>query len=69
MERMSRERVTKRIYMGEVPGHRPQGRSRYRWMDCVKGDLRKWGVSEEEASRKAQDRKLWRSITAGKPIM
>ena len=67
LERMSGERVTKRIYSGEFQGCRPQGRPRYRWMDCVRRDMREWGVSEEQARIMAQDRKLWRRLTAGRP--
>ena len=67
LERMSGERVTKKIYRGEVLGLRPQGRPRFRWMDCVRKDLREWGMNEEEARVRAQDRKLWRGTIAKKP--
>ena len=31
VEEMSNDRVTKKIYDGEIPGRRPQGRPRKRW--------------------------------------
>ena len=43
--RMSEERVVKRLYQNTPKGSRSVGRPRLRWMDEVREDLRRMGVT------------------------
>jgi len=45
VERMSEERVVKRLYQNTPEGSRSVGRPRFRWMDDVREDLRRMGVT------------------------
>jgi len=45
VERMSEERVVKRLYQNTPEGSRRVGRPRLRWMDDVWEDLRRMGVT------------------------
>ena len=45
MERMERDRITKRVYVGGCAGSCPVGRPRKRWIDTVKLCLRKTGLN------------------------
>jgi len=45
VERMSEERVAKRLYQIIPEGSRSVGRPRLRWMDEVREDLRRMGVT------------------------
>jgi len=45
VERMSEERVVKRLYQNTPEGSRSVGRPRLRWMDDVREDLRRMGVT------------------------
>jgi hypothetical protein len=45
VERMSEERVVKRLYQNTPEGSRNVGRPRLRWMDDVKEDLRRMSVT------------------------
>ena len=45
VERMSKERVVKRLYQNTPEGSRSVGRPRLRWMDDVEEDLRRMGVT------------------------
>ncbi|KAF7659468.1 hypothetical protein LDENG_00297190 [Lucifuga dentata] len=48
----------------ELPGRRPRGRPKRRFMDAVKEDMKLVGVREEEA----EDRVRWRQmIRCGDP--
>jgi len=62
VERMSDERVVKSIYKWKPHATGPKGRTRLRWDDDVRDDLRKMGVNNRK--QKAQERKPWRGITA-----
>ena len=44
VERMERDRIVKRVYVGECAGIRSVGRTRKRWTDTVKECLRKRGL-------------------------
>ena len=46
MERMSEERVVKGLYQNAPEGSGSVGRPRLRWMDDVREDLRKMGVTD-----------------------
>ena len=43
MERMQRDRISKRVYVGECDGSRSVGRARKRWINTVKECLKKRG--------------------------
>jgi hypothetical protein len=45
VERMSEERAVKRLYQNTAEGSRSVGRPRLRWMDDVREDLRRMGVT------------------------
>jgi len=45
VERMSEERVVKRLYQNTPEGSRSVGRPRLRWRDDVREDLRRMGVT------------------------
>jgi len=45
VERMSEERVVKRLYQNTPEGSRSVGRPRLRWTDDVREDLRRMGVT------------------------
>ena len=45
VERMSEEREVKRLYQNTAEGSRSVGRPRLRWMDEVRKDLRRTGVT------------------------
>ncbi len=42
----------------EVEGKRPRGRPKFRWMDKIKADLKKSGLTE----RDALDRTKWKGV-------
>jgi len=45
VERMSEERVVKRLYQNTPEGSRSVGRPRLRWMDDMREDLKRMGVT------------------------
>jgi len=45
LERMSEERVVKRLHQNTPEGSRGLGRPRLRWIDDVREDLRRMGVT------------------------
>ena len=56
MERMERDRIVKRVYVGKCAGSRSVGRPRKRWIDTVKECLGKIGLNVRQARRMVQDR-------------
>ena len=56
---MERDRITKRVYVGECAGSCSVGRSRKRWIDTVKECLKKRGLDVRQAKRMVQDRSEW----------
>jgi hypothetical protein len=44
VERLSEERVVKRLYQNTPEGSRNVGRPRLRWLDDVREDLKRMGV-------------------------
>ena len=44
VERMGKDRIAKRFYVGEWAGNRSMGNPRKRWIDTVKDSLRKRGL-------------------------
>jgi hypothetical protein len=81
IERMDSERLTKKVYMGEVSGKRKCGRPRKKWLNQIEeilqeGNVRshknrracmKSSMKVNEAKEICQDRCLWRSIIAAYP--
>ena len=68
MQRMEESNEVRAVVDTRVPGTRPRGRPRGRWMDCVRRDIRRdmqalWITPED-----AQDRTFWKSrIRAADP--
>ena len=62
MERMERDTIAKRIYVGECAGSRSMGSPRKRWIDIVKECLKKRGLGVRQARRIVQDRSEWRGF-------
>ena len=63
VQRRDSEYVGRRMLRLELPGRRPRGRPRRRFMDVVKEDMKLVGVKEE-----AEDRVRWRlMIHCGDP--
>ncbi|CAG9826017.1 unnamed protein product [Diabrotica balteata] len=60
MCRMSNERLTKRVFETRVQGKNKQGRPRVRWVDEIRREVEKKGLSWESARGLTQNRKAWR---------
>ena len=65
VERMERDRIAKRFYVGEFAGSRSVGRPRKRWIDTVKECLKKRGLYIRQAKRMVQDRSEWWRFVKG----
>ena len=57
-EERESEYIGRRMLSFELPGRRPRGRPKRRFMDEVKEDMKLVGVREEDA----QDRVRWRQL-------
>ena len=62
---MERNKIAKRVYVGECAGSRSVGRPRKRWIDTVKECLRKRGLVVRQAKRMFQDRSEWPGFVRG----
>ena len=51
VERMERDIIAKRLYVGGCAGSRSMGRPRKRWIDTVKECLKKRGLDVRQARR------------------
>jgi hypothetical protein len=51
-----------RILMGNIEGKRPLGRSRRRWLDNIKKDLKEIELDAMDWIVLAQDRDKWRAL-------
>ena len=51
MEKMERDRIAKRVYVGECPSSHSVGRPQKRWIDSVSGCLKKRGLYIRQARR------------------
>jgi hypothetical protein len=60
VERMSEERVVKRLYQNTQEGSRSVGRPRLRWMDDMREDLRRMGVTNQRI--RAHRRDDWKMV-------
>ena len=56
VEKMERDMITKRVYVGECSSIRSVGRPRKRGIDTVKEGLKKRGMDVRQARRMVQDR-------------
>ena len=62
VERMEKDGIAMRVYVGESAGSRSVGRPRRRWIDTVKECLKKKGFDVSQAKRMVQDRSEWRGL-------
>ena len=53
---IKKERIAKRVYIGECAGNHSEGRPRKRWIDTVNDCLKKRGLDVRQARRMVQDR-------------
>jgi hypothetical protein len=60
--RMGEKRNAYRLLVGKPEGKRPLGRPRRRWIDNIKMDLLKIGLSVVDWIGLAQDRYRWRAL-------
>jgi hypothetical protein len=61
---MGEGRNVYRVFVGKPEGKRPLGRSRRRWEDGIKMDLREIGWGGVEWIHLAEDRDLWRAVVS-----
>jgi hypothetical protein len=59
---MGKERKVYKVSVGKPRGKRPLGRSRCRWEDGIRMDLREIGWESVEWIQLAQDRNRWRAV-------
>jgi hypothetical protein len=59
-ERISEDRVIKKLYMSKPEGRRSVGRPKMRWLDDVEEDLRMMRISGWRG--KARRRDKWKSV-------
>ena len=65
VERMSGERMTKRVYGSSVGGVRGRGRPPKGWLSGVRDAVEKRGMTVENARMVCQNRNEWRAIVYG----
>jgi hypothetical protein len=58
---MGEGRGAYRVLLGRPEGKRPLGRSRHRWEDNIKMDLREIGINGTNWIQLAQDRVQWQA--------
>ena len=56
VDRMERNKIAKRVYVGECAGSHSVGRPRKRWIDTLKEYLKKRGLDARQARRMVQGR-------------
>ena len=65
VERMEKDMIVKRVYVGKCACSGSVDRSRKRWIDTVKECLKKRGLDVRQARRIVQDRSEWRGFVWG----
>ena len=60
IKRRKPEDMTRTVLGMEMPGKRPRGRPRIRWMDNIRRDMRLHGLDESMT----EDRKVWSTMVA-----
>ena len=65
LERMEKDGISNRVYVGVCAGSRSLGRLRKKWIDTVKDCLRKTGLDVTQAKRMVQDRSERRGFVRG----
>ena len=60
---MGEDRLSKRAWKAEEGGRRRRGRPKLGWKDCVKRDLERAGMNDQEWKTIAKDRGRWRELT------
>ena len=65
VERIEKDRIAKRVYVGECAGSRSVGMSRKRWIDTVKECLKKRGLDVRQTRKMMQDRSEWQGFVSG----
>ena len=61
-EKMKKDKISKRVYVGECASSRSVGRPRKRWIDTVKECFRKRVLDVRQARRMVQDKSEWRGL-------
>ena len=64
MARMEEGRGVHKVLVGKPEGKRPLGRTRRRWEDNIKVDLREVGGGLGDWMELAQDRDRWRALVS-----
>jgi hypothetical protein len=62
--RIGEERKVYKVLVGKPEGKRPLGRSRRRWKDGIRIDVRETGLGGVDWIRLAQDRDRWRAVVS-----
>ena len=65
MERIERDKITKRVYIRDCAGSCSMGRPWKRWIDTMKEYLRKRGLDVRQRRRMIQDRSEWLGFVGG----
>jgi hypothetical protein len=61
---MGEERIVHKVLLVKLEGKRTLGRSRYRWEDGIRMNLREIGLGSVEWIRLAQDRDRWLAVVS-----
>ena len=59
---VERDKIDKRVYVGESAGSRSVSRTRKKWINTVKDCLKKRGCDVRQSRRVVQDRSEWRGF-------
>ena len=65
VEKRERDRISKRVYVGECAGSCSVGRPWKRWIDTVEECLKKRSLDVKQARRMVQDRNEWWGFVRG----
>jgi hypothetical protein len=61
---MGEERKVYKVLVGKPEGKRPLGRTRRRWKDGIRMDLREIGLGDVDWIQLSQDRDRWRAVVS-----